>query len=168
MTWYVLQDDLSGRQRWNISPAPGGGYYIRILYGRAGCNQYLSALPCGNNAVTFAPGDAGAGLQSWRLIPGTGPPVTPAPPPPPANPATFPFPNGQYLIGNTGRAATAGCTSLLSSAACSTGNGVMMAQSGTHPVFTLALRYVKIQICVPPFTMRSAAHREAGHLLLQL
>lgn len=122
-----MQDDLSGRQRWNIQAAPGGGYYIRIIWGRVGCNTYLSANPCGNNAVYLAAGDLGAGLQSWRLT-AAGTPTTPAPPPPPAG--TFPFPNGQYLINNVGRNATAGCASLLSAAACSTGNGVFAGQTG--------------------------------------
>ena len=117
-----LQDDRSGRQRWTLTPAAGGGYNIRVLYGRFGCNQYLSANPCGQGSVTFEAGDLGAGRQSWSFTP-VGPP-TPAP-----TPSGPTLANGRYQIANIGRN-TAGCGNTLTGQACTAGAGVSMGTTG--------------------------------------
>lgn len=49
----ALQDDISGRQQWTFTAAPGGGYTIQILVGRSMCNpaaSFLSTVTCATAA----------------------------------------------------------------------------------------------------------------------
>lgn len=66
--------------------------------------------------VYMDPGTTVGNLAVWSVTPR------------PTNNALFP--NGQYMLNNVGRSATAGCSNSLSDAACSSGTGVAMGLSG--------------------------------------
>ena len=67
----VAQDDLSGRQQWQVTSAGNGLYTITMPQGRAGCDQILSAGTCasGSNAVNPANTNTPGVLETWAFVP---------------------------------------------------------------------------------------------------
>lgn len=112
-----MQDDKSGRQRFTLTPAPGGGYYIRMNYGRNACQAatYVTVTggTCAKPALNSAP--LGAGPQTWNFIP--------------VGAAPGPLANGLYTIASAGRTA---CAPRLSLPPCGPANDAFM---GTQGVF---------------------------------
>ena len=102
--WGSLQDEVSGRQQWTITPAQGGGYTIQVLIGRSGCattNTFLTADACGTNLLSLT--GAANGLNTWDLTAVAAPAIVP-------QAAFIPLiPNGNYYIQSQGRA---GCENI--------------------------------------------------------